>query len=52
MSYLSGSYEEPIDAVDHYERCDTEDLYMDPPCQEMDLKNQLQKIKVLKENIQ
>ena len=52
-SCLTGSYEEPIDAIDRYEQCNTEeDLYMDPPCKEMDLKDQLQKLEVLKENIQ
>ena len=52
-SLLTGSYEEPIDAIDHYEQCDTrEDLYMDPPCKEIDLTEQLQKLEVIKENIQ
>lgn len=51
-SLLSGTYEEPIDAIDRHGEYDTaEDLYMDPPSKEMDLKEQLQKIEVFKENI-
>ena len=52
-SLLSGTYEEPIDAIDRHGEYDTaEDLYMDPPSKEMDLKEQLRKIEVFKENIQ
>ena len=51
-SLLTGSYDHPIDAIGHYEQYNREqDLYIDPPCIEMDLKKQLQKIEVTKDSI-
>ena len=47
---LTGSYDVPIDAINR--NCSTdEDLYCDPPCEETDLKQQLKKLEVLKDDI-
>ena len=48
---LSGSYAMPVDDISRRRLNTDEPLYSDPPCEEIELQNELKKLEILRKNI-